>query len=69
MAPYEPPRQDLNCLQIQLFSSQVLKELTKKKHFCLFCDQQKQRHSGNSVANNDVYGSINMTSLSLLTAA
>ena len=27
MADYEPPHQDLHCLQIQLFSSVVLKEL------------------------------------------
>ena len=27
MAHYEPPHQDLHCLQIQLFSSQVVKEL------------------------------------------
>ena len=27
MAHYEPPHQDLRCLQIQLFSSLVLKEL------------------------------------------
>ena len=26
---YEPPRQDLRCLQTQLFSSVVLKELNK----------------------------------------
>ena len=28
MAYYEPPHQDLHCLQIQLFSSLVVKELT-----------------------------------------
>ena len=28
VAPYEPPHQDLRCLQIQLFSSLVVKELT-----------------------------------------
>ena len=28
VAPYEPPYQDLRCLQIQLFSSLVIKELT-----------------------------------------
>ena len=28
MAHYEPPHQDLRCLQIQLFSSLVLKELS-----------------------------------------
>ena len=27
VAHYEPPHQDLHCLQIQLFSSLVLKEL------------------------------------------
>ena len=30
MAHYEPPHQDLRCLQIQLFSSLVVKELTRK---------------------------------------
>ena len=30
MAHYEPPRQDLCCLQIQLFSSLVIKELILK---------------------------------------
>ena len=30
VANYEPPHQDLQCLQIQLFSSLVLKELTWK---------------------------------------
>ena len=30
MAHYEPPHQDLCCLQIQLFSSLVVKELTLK---------------------------------------
>ena len=28
VGPYEPPLQDLRCLQIQLFSSLVLKDLT-----------------------------------------
>ena len=28
VAHYEPPHQDLRCLQIQLFSSLVVKELT-----------------------------------------
>ena len=32
MAHYEPPHQDLRCLQIQLFSSLVVKELNKKKN-------------------------------------
>ena len=30
MAHHEPPHQDLRCLQIQLFSSLVVKELTPK---------------------------------------
>ena len=30
VAHYEPPHQDLHCLQIQLFSSVVLKELPSK---------------------------------------
>ena len=30
MAHHEPPHQDLHCLQIQLFSSLVVKELTLK---------------------------------------
>ena len=30
VAHYEPPHQDLHCLQIQLFSSLVLKELIMK---------------------------------------
>ena len=29
MAHYEPPHQDLGCLQIQLFSSLVVKELNE----------------------------------------
>ena len=30
VANYEPPHQELHCLQIQLFSSPVLKELNSK---------------------------------------
>ena len=29
MAHYEPPHQDLRCLQVQLYVSMVVKELTK----------------------------------------
>ena len=32
MAHYEPPHQDLRCLQIQLFSSLVVKELKVAPH-------------------------------------
>ena len=32
MARYEPPHQDLGCLQIQLFSSLVIKELIEKTY-------------------------------------
>ena len=32
MAHYEPPHQDLRCLQIQLFSSLVVKELNMEKN-------------------------------------
>ena len=35
VAHYEPPHQDLHCLQIELFLSLVLKELTKKLDKCL----------------------------------
>ena len=31
VAPYEPPHQDLHCLQIQLLSFLVVKELVKLK--------------------------------------
>ena len=34
MALYEPPHQDLRCLQIQLFSSLVFKELKKILRKC-----------------------------------
>ena len=33
VAHYEPPHQDLGCLQIQLFSSLVVKELRNEFHF------------------------------------
>ena len=32
VAHYEPPHQDLHCLQIQLFASLVLKELNVRTH-------------------------------------
>ena len=41
MAHYEPPHQDLRCLQSQLFSSLVLKELVPEeqmmKFMCIMC--------------------------------
>ena len=37
MAHYESPHQDLRCLQIQLFSSLVLKELNKQKRTGILC--------------------------------
>ena len=33
VAHYQPPHQDLPCLQIELFSSPVLKELKGRSHF------------------------------------
>ena len=38
VAHYEPPHQDLRCLQIQLFSSLVLKELKVLENKHRHCD-------------------------------
>ena len=43
VAHYEPPHQDLCCLQIQLFSSLVLKELKQR---CTFDNTEKQVPTG-----------------------
>ena len=43
MAHYESTHQDLRCLQIQLFSSLVLKELTTKKQTTKFSSANFQR--------------------------
>ena len=34
VAHYEPPHQDLRCMQLQLFSSLVDKELNQQTEFC-----------------------------------
>ena len=42
----EPPHQDLHCLQIQLFSSVVVKELTavaRSNNVYVFCTLKMQR--------------------------
>ena len=39
VAPYEPPYQDLHCLQSQLFSCLVLKELTQVSKSCFNTEQ------------------------------
>ena len=40
MAHYEPPHQDLRCLQIQLFSTTVVKELTDSQTALQRCGLQ-----------------------------
>ena len=48
MAHHEPPPQDLRCLQIRLFSSRVLKELT----FCRRQKKKKKKRKNNDNNNN-----------------
>ena len=45
LAYYEPPHQDLRRLQIQLFSSLVLKELRYSEIFCLYALVESSKQS------------------------
>ena len=56
MAHYEPPHQDLRCLQIQLFSSLVVKEL--KGIHELFQPGRVAQSVGHLTRKSGVLGSI-----------